>query len=1061
MSLKIYIASAGSGKTFALAKEYLQLVISQPQSFAQILAITFTNKATNEMKGRILQYLHGFVTKNPQTDTMLQLLLAENKEWDEAFVRTQAKKVLRLILQQYTRFEIRTIDSFLSQVVRSFAREMGLPNNFRLEIEQKAALEGSLEEMYKHLHENDTYLNWLAEYVNSVLLNENTWKIQKSISDFAAKIFDEKFYDILRNENISLALLQQKSQASQQVVTDFEKKLSDVLRIVKNLLQQYQIPPDNTYFKTYTIASFIKALETKTYSFNNTLRKIAIDEGAWQTKNAKVELPQALNDRLTNILAKTIEFTDQNYANYLAHKLFIKHVYNYGTLLFLSDYVKQYRTDNNLLFNSDISALVSDIFSRNDTAFLYEKTGNHLRYIFIDEFQDTSNFQWNNLRPIVAEAMANDHQALIVGDAKQAIYRWRNGNYYLLLEGVRKDFHTFSNRIFIQNLVENYRSAPNIIQFNNNFFAQITDFFKEAETLAYAPILAELLAKVYENSAQNFPHAAAEAQGYVEISLFDKINDNNSNETIEEEDETAEGEEDAILNYCLATVKKCLADNYLLSDIMILSDRNNYLAYISKFLNTHEFPTHTPSAEKLGNASLLHYIMAAFRFVQTPESVQNIFTLMLQYQFVAGINTANEETLLAAIIEDAEAAIGAYLPKQFVTQKAYLQSLPAYQAAQNILSYLPEYHTQETALNYFFNCLSDLASTGKQQLMEIIHWWETEGADKDIVSNATANAIQLYTVHSAKGLEAKVVIFAFKNITLSSGKGSFWANNLPEPWRDLAVFPLPNASQTADSDFRENWLWEQAEQALERINLAYVAFTRPKERLYIATMLNKKREVPNSLGNILYLSLSQMPNIKQENDRYFVGTPQPNKREITTSVNIETTDLVLAMPQTHTYLQLKTPAFEQVSQSEAAQKVTEGLQAHLVLEHLPNTQQLSETLTHLVEQGQILPTEIPELERVLKPVLARPEVQTWFDTDWQKHSERAIFHQGRRYKPDLVLLRDNKVIVVDYKYEKQSKRHIRQIKKYAEMLASIGYEVISSYLLYIQTNSLLQSGKDF
>ncbi|MCB0845130.1 MAG: UvrD-helicase domain-containing protein, partial [Bacteroidetes bacterium] len=489
-TLTIYKSSAGSGKTYTLVLEYLKLVIIDPRSFKNVLAVTFTNKATDEMKARIITTLSMLAT-SPQevleNDSVYQQLHAHliSKNRGNLSVSRQARKVLEQILNDYSNFSVSTIESFFQKIVRAFARELNIPLGYDVEMKQGIVLEQVVTNVLMDIGTNAAMTELFRGFVERNLEEEKTWNVDVEIKNLGSQIFKEKFQQLIRDfpdeqDRIQMTL----SLAKEMMVIreKFENQFKTLSQRAREVMDQYQLEEGDFSYKDRGpggyVLRFLEKVGPDRYEPKSTVLKAYEDPDKWfsKTSKRKDDILAAVNTGLGQILAEMVSLYENGFKRYNTAIQVSRTIYSFGVMNDLKQKLENYRRENSQLIISDTSFLLSSVVSSEyDAPFIYEKVGTRYKHYLIDEFQDTSDMQWFNLLPLVREALAYGERSLIVGDVKQSIYRWRNGNMRLLMEEVEQNISLSGQKVEIQDLQNNYRTAKDIVDFNNAFFNEAAD----------------------------------------------------------------------------------------------------------------------------------------------------------------------------------------------------------------------------------------------------------------------------------------------------------------------------------------------------------------------------------------------------------------------------------------------------------------------------------------------------------------------------------------------------------------------------------------------------------
>ncbi|HLP05513.1 MAG TPA: UvrD-helicase domain-containing protein, partial [Paludibacter sp.] len=492
--LNIYRASAGSGKTHRLTKEYIHLLFDpkKERGHRRILAVTFTNKATDEMKTRILKELHLLAQGEPSD---YRAGLSERFKMDREAVNSHARHVLVGILHDYTSFSISTIDRFFQQVIRSFARDIGVHGGYNLELDNKQTLDQSVDNLFMDLskEENKQLLQWLTSYAEERIERAESWNMRGNIMELGQEIFKENYQHKAEDTNRKLH--------EREFLSGYRKKLLAIQKSFEGNIKQTASQAlsimaahglSHEHFSYQTTTTFEKLLKGK-FEIGKRFAAYGEDVGNCYTKavakdlSLKSAIEAAYQNGLQACVLKIVELLNVDIVEYNSANLVLKNISTLGILSDLAMQVKNLTDEQNSMLITDSNMLLNRIIDNSDAPFVYEKTGIQIENFMIDEFQDTSTLQWKNFHPLLANSLSENRFNLVVGDVKQSIYRWRNSDWKLLDEQILADFR--SDDLHEENLDTNWRSDRNIVEFNNSFFAMAANILQEKLNEAIEPVL--------------------------------------------------------------------------------------------------------------------------------------------------------------------------------------------------------------------------------------------------------------------------------------------------------------------------------------------------------------------------------------------------------------------------------------------------------------------------------------------------------------------------------------------------------------------------------------------
>jgi ATP-dependent helicase/nuclease subunit A len=1059
MPLYIYQSSAGSGKTFTLVKEYLKIVLKNPFDFKHTLAITFTNKATGEMKSRILKELHDL---SKGKDSKMKKVLEEEIASAGGLIDIQknSTQVLENILFNYSRFEISTIDSFFTGIIRSFAKELKLPYNYNVDLDNRKALDYAIEKIFDDFGRDEELASWLEEYAYSQLDNDKGWNIDWSISKLGEEIFKEKFNALSAGSGFSFQELKIKVKELHTEVAKFKNGISSPSKRALVFVEDNNIPFSE--FKNGTLKVFQDVINGD-FKLSATFLKLATGEKeSWCSQKCMYKNQiDNISDQLNVFATEVHHYKEKYFKSYCSANEVLKNIYAYGLLNAISEKVKEYRDENNLMLITDSNLLIKEIVANQEAPFIFEKVGSQYKHILIDEFQDTSDFQWNNLMPLIINSLAGGSNVLIVGDVKQSIYRWRGGNMKLLLTQVVEDLAGFKSETKITNLEKNFRSSKNIVNFNNSFFCHAKDLLKKTE--GFEQVEGDKILELAYSTATQTPVSGDE--GFVKVKFFAKE---------EEEENEDEGGEDDIKGWkkyalieTLKTIQQCKTVGFELKDILILLERNEEVSAVSTFLDAYDIPVISQNSLLLNNAPQVKLILNIFRYLSNPDdsvALANILWLHFTLFRLSEIEDKDVHHIFRNQLRLAEDPFIDF-PEDFRRNISGFQFKPVYELSEELILAFGLKTETDPFLQSFLDVCLEQSLKGRNSIPSFLEFWDEKKSDLCILTPSGINAVNLLTIHRSKGLESPVVIIPFANFNFKPKPNStFWTDDLEEEYMSFRVLPLNFTKGLADSSFSSAYYQELLEGVLERLNVTYVGFTRPKERMYLfSERFNEKylREI-NSLNKLLY-SIFEEPNFEFSyywdkeiwefnlGDEYIRGS---HKEEDNDVVLFQNTIYSSSSYSEKVNIRSDSGKLFTLLDNRQSQNILIGHKLHAVLEALQDVNSLDQVIHKLEFDGIIAKADIPHLQLKVSNLLKNPLFQSWFEPGWNVFSEREIFFGGRSYKPDRVMTSENKAIIIDYKKDKPNEAYHKQVKKYAELLVIMGYQDIKKYLVYVENEKI-------
>ena len=1107
--LTVYRASAGSGKTFTLAVEYISLLVKDPENYQHILAVTFTNKATQEMKMRILSQLYG-IANSLQSSQQYFNKVKEKTNMSDAVIRNNARAALTLLIHRYNNFRILTIDAFFQQVLRNLAHELGQTANLRVDLNNEEITEKAVDQMIESLEKGQPVLQWISTYINNSIEDDNGWNIIGKIKTFGTNIFKDfyKAHEANLKEQLSNAddfkvyettLRKRRND----IRKTFNSKAKSILNEIKNA--NLDIPSNyRSGLYKYLTDSAIAPLTNKPLKAG-VLKANESPQNWTSSKCAKADKQQIQTlaaEVLSAQLSELIAYNNDNWNEFQSIQLTLSHLSELRLLHAIADAVDNLTKDTNRFMLSNTQALLKELIADSDTPFIFERIGARLKHVMIDEFQDTSTIQWQNFQVLLANCMAQElSQNLIVGDIKQSVYRWRQGDWGIL-NNIEKSFA--HQKIRLETLDYNYRSEKRIIDFNNAFWEQcVANTAKEvAQDDAEK---AEIVQKAYEDVAQK-THKTTE-NGFVKISLY-----------------PSKSMKEAVLEELIETIKELFNNGYggkNQSKIAILvRSKSNIQDIVNALLQSfgNEINIVSDEAFRLDASLSVNIIVSAMHLLTHPDDVLTRGKLVKLYNqevlkkpltdtdLLVSINESNnidtknidkkERRKLAT--EQQMAKLNSQLPPEYVTNRELLLGLPIVDLVDKLfmLFGLDQLEGQSSYICTLYDTLNDFLKDHTADIDDFINEWENSLSSKTIQSDEI-EGIRIMTIHKSKGLEFDNVIIPFCSWEMEK-KGTLWCEtkNKPAPYNKLPLLPIDfSRDKLIGTVFEDDYKEEHFQNIVDNLNLLYVAFTRASKNLFVFGLRQGKTTLDNIAkgtppGNRSYaieLALRQVSEQLQGSSLSFpddigseihfeYGTlvPETHEKEHAVADNpflIKPDKHIVSIatyPQAATFKQSnKSIEFvkgEDVDPSDRTRYIKIGNVLHQLFSTIYTTADIPARLNELEQQGIIYNDEITsaQLRTRIEDAITNPQVQEWFSKRWQLYNECTILEYNKdtneveEHRPDRVMTDGKEFVVVDFKFGKEREEYKKQVQQYMEILIRMGHKKVSGYLWYVVKNNVVE-----
>ncbi|MBC7758225.1 MAG: UvrD-helicase domain-containing protein, partial [Phormidesmis sp. FL-bin-119] len=860
--LKLIRASAGSGKTFTLTAHYLLLLFSGTGKYREILAVTFTNKATAEMKERILNSLEELANSGYEKSKFSSILKEAYPAFSDQDIRLKASEIYSSILHDYSRFSVSTIDGFVQQLIRSFAFELNLDSGYKLEMNQDKVKDELIKALNLHLENDPDLLEWVTNLAMDRISDGKDWDYQRALKDLADEIFKERYYPF---QEAMLAMGDEKGKEFNSLreivgagIKQFKDEVLNRIGSIKKVFDASGVLADELNQKSKHPLLKLEKIMNEDLSHISSLEKLIDDFDQWPHGSLSDRSGvQALYDSLNHEIRSLIQFYNKGSEQYETYLAISKNTSYLRLMQGMADLLKNYRSENRALLISDAQQLLKGITGSDvdNPSFIWEKTGNKYKHFLFDEFQDTSTFQWMNFLPLIknaiAESAGTQSEHLVVGDVKQSIYRWRNGDWRILHSNVSNDL--LIDNVSEENLEFNRRSSENIIRFNNFLYSKLPGIFQQQINQILTESAREhlheiwgrennlLIEKAYKSSFQNTTDSTLPG-GKVEIKFFSK-----DDEVEEEEDQTIAAA------YTIIKLVEFLQAGIAMKDIGILVKTNREAADILTciFNKSNQerlsiaagksFQVISGEALKIVNNPAIQLLVSTLKILSVPEHENGIFKAecaRLWHQIKSAnngiINLTGHDWIELAMKNIAD--LGTILPPRLCVEFASFHQLPVSELTEKLIN-IYELGRGDTAnhipfLLAFRDQVAIFSASGDQGIGAFLDWWETEGSAKALPSSMDQDAVHLMTIHKSKGLEFRAVIIPFITWKLNTSSGFIkkllWVDANAAGFGKFNSLPVDYNKGLASTSFAENYFEEMLLNYMDIINTLYVATTRAK-----------------------------------------------------------------------------------------------------------------------------------------------------------------------------------------------------------------------------------------
>ena len=1041
----IYDASAGSGKTYTLTKEYLKILFlsSTDDAYRKILAITFTNKAVEEMKSRIVSSLYQF-SIDETSDKAMDLLRDVSKDTNLsiATIKDKSKAIIKNIIHNYAAFDISTIDKFTLKVIRTFEQDLNLPPNFEISLDTDALLQEAIDLVISKAGEDAGLTKLLIEFSKDRTDDDKNWDISAELLKVAG---------LITNEN-----------NAEEIKEMSDKSLDDFGVIKKKLQEEIKRLKLESAEGGKNLKEFIASKGANFGSFNKFFNDHLnnIEKNELKDSQKKYFVPEdikllksaqdvALIESIIGDILAQLKAVYEQLGKVAMYEAFLQNLNPLSLINTIYQEFKQIQQEQNLVSISDFNKIIHDEIQNQPAPFIYERLGEKYRHYFIDEFQDTSVMQWQNLIPLIDNALAGQDDygqkgtLMLVGDPKQAIYRWRGGKAEQFIDLAKEDLshNPFSNKDKkTLRLKTNYRSFSEVIQFNNAFFKQLSEKFQNED---------------YHNLYENLSHQEINSKigGYVNISFIDVPEDQVELEGFDSDDDSITLKDKYYLNQTLKTIQKCLQNGFEYKDIVLLTRAKAPGVKLANFLTENSIPILSSETLLIQNATEVKLLIALLRYLKNPKDDQSkihflyfiakyLQTDLEVHDFILATKDKNPTDL-----ESFLKTIGIEISFKNCKKKSL------YEAVEVLIATFLNDKVNTSYLQYFLDLVLEKDVKVQSSISDFLDYWDKIGFKKSIPSPEGTNAVRIMTIHKSKGLEFPIVIFPFAEEDFSRKiKDRLWIP-LEDSNIDLPKALINNRKEveTYGAEAKAIFETKNQEETLDTINVLYVALTRAAEQLYVISnkITTKKGEiVTNNLSYYFIEFLQNLGQFEPSQLTYEFGDP----KRISLHKEHEGKNAQIGI-----VVNKLNPKNIKIAQREALMwgtiqqdAINFGNILHEIMAFIHTKDDVDFALTKASEMGLITFSQISIFKETIDKIVHHEELSMFFAADSKVFNEQNIIKKNtKNSKPDRVTIKDSKAYLLDYKTGEKHKKHQVQLQEYQLALEEMHYEVVKKALIYI------------
>ena len=1089
----IYSSSAGSGKTFTLTKEYLKLALGSDKAYyyKRILAITFTNDAAAEMKERILAALKDIAdiqnfNENSKFWGMFQMIV-DDLRLPEDMIQFRAAAVFSHIISEYSDFAVKTIDSFVNQLVSAFTEDLGLPFNYEIILDSNRVMTEAVERLIEKagVDEHRDITRILENFIGEKVSDGQSWNfVTDELAKFGNHLINDQFYaSLVKLDNLEPKDFWNISNNIYTYLKWFENEIKSLGEKGVQFIENQGLSIEDFTQKAKGIGAYFYNIrdnfENEFYGKGdnspNSYQRAAIYEDKWYS--AKTPTPikvsiDAISEDLRSIFFEIQEFKEINLKKYTLLNLIKPNLRKLSLLKKIKKEFDEVLDGKNQVFISEFNRKILQIILSEPVPFIYERIGERYNHLLVDEFQDTSDMQFYNLLPLIENSLANNHFNLIVGDAKQAIYRWRGGKMELIVYLFKGDIRPLLNNSLVQDfqveqfmtiaqyiepksLATNYRSSREIIEFNNSFFASILE--KYTVDFPFLPY-------VYSDYLQEIL-PVAKTGGHVQLEFLDYAK-----------------EENMMLSRTVEIIEKVIAEGYTAGDIAILCRKNKDSAAIANYLTDANYNIISRDSLLLKNSAIVRLLVAFMRVVNQPDNrLAKSEVSYLFFQTILGQipdNQAND--LITAAVDAPHIAdfYSLFASHGFELDSISLNKAGIYELTEKIISTfgLFERTNRKSYLFRFLDVVLNYSLKESNHLQDFLKYWDEkkDSSALSVKSPSEQDAITITTIHRSKGLEYPVVIIPYAN-------WSFKPNTYSEVWADLELLdykeftyetedgevrllsaPMKLNDKMGQTDLAEQHATEIQATFLENLNMLYVAFTRAVDKLFVISAKSHYQK-PQGVGELMRDFLETIEKYNPEENLYEINEGRFIKKE---TKAVEERPIIrlpkIVSEDRSDKLRLRRIS-EKIFDPETLDKSKDkGNKVHAAFAKIKTKNDIPKAIQLLEFEGVISQKEGEEISEAITKVINLPELTLLFEEGLEINNEREILvPNGEMQRPDRVVIKDGIAYIIDYKTGKSTdpklqEKYARQVRNYGKLYKLMGYEKVEMLLVYLETNEVVK-----
>ena len=1024
----VYKSGAGSGKTFTLVKEFLRLSLLDENklhfNFKRILAVTFTNKAAAEMKQRVIDNLSE-ICFDKSLPAIAQPLM-KDLSVDEVELKRRSSILLTSILHNYSELSIGTIDSFTHKIVKTFAFDLDLPVNFSIETDVGSFYDMIISELFSKVGIDPKITSLLKEYALTKAEENSSWDPEKSVRQFVKLLQKEEAPEYTAKiRAISEEKLEEIHQQIRTSSDKFKKEFTAIAEKGLEIIRKNGFNEKDFFGKSRSQVNIFKKCATHKYKpedFESDGLKSAIENKKW------LSVPGPADNEFSDAAHELVEYYENNIAGYRLNELLRRYMHLILLIKKIEEISATKKEEEQIVFISEFNRKIFELINNEPTPFIYERLGERYHHYLLDEFQDTSTLQWQNILPLIDHSLASGWYNLIVGDGKQSIYRWRNANVkqFTELPGILKVNESEVSKERILSLQRNFepqflnvnrRSTSTIVEFNNQFFEHMA-----------ATLPGDLSENTYFKQAQS---TTSEETGYVRI---DKGNIPNA------EIETMN------LDLLLQHVKSSLSSGFEPKDICVITRKKEQGSLAAECLSLAGIPVVSSESLLLQNNKQVNALISFLKFLSDQNDK---IAAGVVIEFLHSAKIIDESQFVVSLMQLRENDLFKILSQLNIeANKEELLFGNLFDTCIHISELLKLHQKDELYIRFFLDTVTEFILSGNNDPSEFLEWWESKKEKASVIIPDSSNAVKIMTIHTAKGLEFPVVIIPFCNWQIHH-QDETWID-LKSTGSELPVSILKISKQLQSAGLNDAFLQEQTDEALDNLNLLYVAFTRAVERLYVISFRGEKTTM-KSVDQWIDVYLNKT----EGSSPYEFGELKMSLAKKKKSV------LALQLPPltfclNSSVITIRSSSYH--ADQGKSDPILKGIAIHDILSGIKTHSDIESEITQADRKGIITKEEGVDLYKKVTQLLKHPLLEPHYTENTNSITERELITaKGKVLRPDKVSVINGKTFVIDYKSgNRHDKKYESKMMEYEQALLELGYSNVTKILAYVDLNEVIE-----